>query len=113
MDHASRTGGDPAGDEVGLITRSFLSCASGAMTLLVSGSTNGGLTFDTPTTVATLQSTNFQVLGTVIPTVPTAAVQDRGGEVAAQQVLDTDRSGGAHRGRVYLAYADTAEAETC
>jgi hypothetical protein len=73
---------------------------------LVSGSVAaGGRTFDTPAVVATLQTTNVQG-GAVLPSVPTAAVQSLHGNVAAQQVLDTDRSGGAHRSRVYLAYAD-------
>src|SRR5262249_5692874 len=31
---------------------------------------------------------------------------DHGGNIAAQEVLDTDRSDGPFRGRVYLAYAD-------
>jgi hypothetical protein len=78
---------------------------SGGMNLLTTRSTDGGRTFDTPAMVATLQTTNVQG-GAVLPSIPTAAVQSLHGNVAAQQVLDTDRSGGTHRGRVYLAYAD-------
>jgi hypothetical protein len=78
---------------------------SGGMNLLTTRSTDSGRTFDTPAQVATLQTTNVQG-GAVLPSIPTAAVQSLHGNVAAQQVLDTDRSGGAYRGRVYLAYAD-------
>jgi hypothetical protein len=84
--------------------------ASGGATLSSLRSTDGGTTFAPPVTVATVQTTNFPILGTLLPMLPTAAVQDRGGEVAAQQVLDTDRSAGPHRGRVYLAFADRPDA---
>src|SRR5262249_43455849 len=77
--------------------------ASGGMTLLVTRSTDGGLTFDPPVTVATLQTTNVQ-RGAVLPSLPTAAVPDLDGNVAAQEVLDTDCSAGPFRGRIYLAY---------
>jgi hypothetical protein len=64
------------------------------MDLLVARSTDGGRTIEPPVQATTVQ------FG------PTLAVTVSGGINAPQQVMDTDRSDGPFRGRVYLAYAD-------
>jgi hypothetical protein len=74
----------------------------GGMNLFVARSTDGGRTIETPIQATTVQ-TGPVVLGSSLPTLAVTAL---GGAVAAQEVLDTDRSDGPLRGRVYLAYAD-------
>jgi hypothetical protein len=64
------------------------------MDLLVARSLDGGRTIEAPVQATTVQPG------------PTLAVTVNGGVNAPQQVMDTDRSSGPFRGRVYLAYAD-------